>query len=68
MPKLIKLKKMEDSTMKTETTINTNTHINRLDAKIQRKIAYQLRCAGLFEEDIQMLMGGKIRDIEEVFA
>ena len=57
-----------------QTTINTNTHINRLDAKIQRKIAYQLKCAGLFDEDIQMLMNGKIRDIEdnidivEVFA
>ena len=61
--------------MKTEqTTINTNTHINRLDAKIQRKIAYQLKRAGLFEEDIQMLMGGRLRDLEdnielsEVFA
>ena len=61
--------------MRTEqTTINTNAHINRLDAKIQRKIAYQLKCAGLFEEDIQMLMGGRLRDLEdnielsEVFA
>ena len=52
--------------MKTENkTINTNTHINRLDAKIQRKIKYQLKCAGLFDEDIQMLMSGKIRDIED---
>ena len=61
--------------MKTEqTTINTNTHINSLDAKIQSKIAYQLKRAGLFEEDIQMLMGGRLRDLEdnielsEVFA
>ena len=60
--------------MKEQTTINTNTHINRLDYKIQRKIAYQLKRAGLFEEDIQMLMGGRLRDLEdnielsEVFA
>ena len=60
--------------MKEQTTINTNTHINSLDAKIQRKIAYQLKCAGLFEEDIQLLMSCKLRDIEdninivEVFA
>ena len=60
--------------MKEQTTINTNTHINSLDAKIQRKIAYQLTRAGLFEEDIQLLMSCKLRDIEdninivEVFA
>ena len=60
--------------MKEQTTINTNTHINSLDAKIQRKIAYQLKRAGLFEEDIQLLMSCKLRDIEdninivEVFA
>ena len=54
--------------------INTNTHISRLDAKIQRKISYQLKQCGLFEEDIQMLMSGRLRDLEdnielsEVFA
>jgi len=54
--------------------INTNTHISRLDAKIQRKISYQLKQCGLFEEDIQMLMNGRLRDLEdnielsEVFA
>ena len=54
--------------------INTNTHINRLDYKIQRKISYQLKQCGLFEEDIQMLMNGRLRDLEdnielsEVFA
>ena len=61
--------------MRTETRqINTNTHISRLDYKIQRKIAYKLKCAGLFEDDIQMLMNGRLRDLEdnidvsEVFA
>jgi len=54
--------------------INTNTHISRLDVKIQRKISYQLKQCGLFEEDIQMLMNGRLRDLEdnielsEVFA
>ncbi len=54
--------------------INTNTHISRLDYKIQRKISYQLKQCGLFEEDIQMLMRGRLRDLEdnielsEVFA
>ena len=54
--------------------INTNTHISRLDVKVQRKISYKLKCAGLFEEDIQMLMNGRLRDLEdnielsEVFA
>ena len=33
--------------------INPNAHIIRLDAKIQRKISYQLKQCGLFEEDIQ---------------
>lgn len=60
--------------MRRETPINTNTHISRLDYKIQRKIAYQLKQCGLFEEDIQMLMSGRLRDLEdnielsEVFA
>ena len=61
--------------MRRETTpINTNTHISRLDYKIQRKISYQLKQCGLFEEDIQMLMSGRLRDLEdnielsEVFA
>ena len=54
--------------------INTNTHISRLDYKIQRKISHQLKQCGLFEEDIQMLMSGRLRDLEdnielsEVFA
>ena len=61
--------------MRRETTpISTNTHISRLDYKIQRKISYQLKQCGLFEEDIQMLMNGRLRDLEdnielsEVFA
>ena len=61
--------------MRRETTpINTNTHISRLDYKIQRKIAYKLKQCGLFEEDINMLMNGRLRDLEdnielsEVFA
>ena len=51
--------------MQNTTIINKNTHINKLDYKIQRKISSQLRSAGLFEEDIQMLMHGKLRDIED---
>ena len=60
--------------MQNTTIINKNTHISKLDYKIQRKISNQLRSAGLFEEDIQLLMTGKIRDLEddidiaEVFA
>ena len=51
--------------MQNTTTINKNTHISKLDYKIQRKISNQLRSAGLFEEDIQMLMRGKLRDVED---
>ena len=51
--------------MQNTTIINKNTHISKLDYKIQRKISSQLRSAGLFEEDIQMLMNGKFRDIED---
>ena len=51
--------------MQNTTIINKNTHISKLDYKIQRKIMYQLRSAGLFEDDIQLLMHGKIRDIED---
>ena len=39
--------------------------MKRLDYKIQRKISNQLRSAGLFEEDIRLLMNGKLRDIED---
>ena len=54
--------------------INTNTHISRLDVKVQRKISYQLKQCGFFEEDINILMNGRLRDLEddielsEVFA
>ena len=51
--------------MQNQTIINKNTHISKLDYKIQRKISSQLRSAGLFEEDIQMLMNGKLKDIED---
>lgn len=51
--------------MQNTTIINKNTHISKLDYKIQRKIFNQLRSAGLFEEDIQLLMHGKIRDLED---
>ena len=51
--------------MQNTTIINKNTHISKLDYKIQRKISNQLRYAGLFEEDIQLLMRGKIRDLED---
>ena len=46
-------------------TINHNTHISRLDVAIQRKLAYKLRQAGLFEDDIQLLMSGKLRDVQD---
>jgi len=45
--------------------INYNTHISRLDVAIQRKLAYKLRMAGLFEDDVQLLMSGKLRDIQD---
>ena len=51
--------------MQNTTIINKNTHISKLDYKIQRKISNQLRSAGLFEEDIQLLMRGKLRDLED---
>ena len=54
--------------MQNTTIINNNTHISKLDYKIQRKISNQLRSAGLFEDDIQLLMHGKIRDIKEVLV
>lgn len=45
--------------------INYNIHISRLDYAIQSKLAYKLRQAGLFEEDVQLLMSGKLRDIQD---
>ena len=51
--------------MQNTTIINKNTHISKLDYKIQRKISNQLRSVGLFEEDIALLMRGKIRDLED---
>lgn len=56
------------------TEVNNNTHISKLDAKIQRKIAYNLRMCGMYEEDINLVMTGKLRDLKdnielsEVFA
>ena len=46
-------------------SINYNIHISRLDIAIQRKLYYKLRQAGLFEDDIQLLMQGKLRDIQD---
>lgn len=51
--------------MKNTTIINKNTHISKLDYKIQRKIMYQLQNNGMFADDIQLLMCGKLRDIED---
>ena len=51
--------------MQNTTIINKNTHISKLDYKIQRKIMYQLQNSGMFADDIQLLMNGKIRDIED---
>ena len=51
--------------MQNQTIINKNTHISKLDYKIQRKIMYQLQNNGMFADDIQLLMHGKIRDIED---
>ena len=51
--------------MQNTTIINKNTHISKLDYKIQRKISNQLRSVGMYEEDIQLLMTGKIRDLED---
>ena len=51
--------------MQDTTIINKNTHISKLDYKIQRKISNRLRSAGMFADDIQLLMNGKIRDIED---
>jgi len=45
--------------------INYNTHISRLDVAIQRKLSYKLRMAGLFEDDVQLLMSGKLRDVQD---
>ena len=51
--------------MQNQTIINKNTHISKLDYKIQRKIMYQLQNNGMFADDIQLLMHGKLRDIED---
>ena len=51
--------------MQNQTIVNKNTHISKLDYKIQRKIFNRLRSAGLFEDDIQLLMRGKLKDIED---
>jgi hypothetical protein len=55
-------------------SINKNTHISTLDLKIQRKITYQLLQSGFTQEDINLVLSGRLRDIEdnvelsEVFA
>ena len=55
-------------------SINLNAHISTLDVKIQCKIAYQLRMCGFTAEDIQLVLSGRLRDLEdnidivEVFA
>lgn len=51
--------------MQNITIINKNTHISKLDYKIQRKIMYQLQNNGMFSDDIKLLMCGKLRDIED---
>ena len=51
--------------MQNQTIINKNTHISKLDYKIQRKIMYQLQNNGMFADDIQLLMHGKLKDIED---
>ena len=54
--------------------ININSHISTLDAKIQYKISEQLKQQGFFEDDIQLALNSRLRDIEdnielsEVFA
>ena len=45
--------------------VNKNATIQSLDIKVQKKIAYQLRLIGMYEEDIRLVMSGKIRDIED---
>lgn len=45
--------------------LNMNTHINTLDYKTQNKIKYQLRKVGFFNEDIQLMLSGKLKDIDE---
>ena len=62
--------KMNNNTIR----INKNATIHSLDGKIQKRIYFQLRNCGMYEEDIQLVMSGKLRDIEdnvdieEVFA
>ena len=51
--------------MQNTTIINNNTHISKLDYKIQRKIMYQLQNNGMFADDIQLLMNGKLKDVED---
>ena len=54
--------------------INLNAHIGTLDEKIQYKITRQLMQCGFAQEDIQLVLSGRLRDIEdnielsEVFA
>ena len=55
-------------------SINKHTHISTLDEKIKYKITYQLQLGGFTAEDIQLVLSGRLRDIEdnielsEVFA
>lgn len=54
--------------------INLNAHIGTLDEKIQYKITRQLMQCGFTQEDINLVLSGRLRDIEdnielsEVFA
>lgn len=55
-------------------SINKNTHISTLNEKIQHKITNQLLQSGFTQEDISIVLSGRLRDIEdnielsEVFA
>jgi SOS response regulatory protein OraA/RecX len=54
--------------------INLNAHIGTLDGKIQHKITRQLMQCGFTQEDINLVLSGRLRDIKdnielsEVFA
>lgn len=45
--------------------INENAHICTLSPLLQRKIERQLRLCGYFDEDIEMVMSSRIRDLED---
>ena len=46
--------------------INSNTHISRLEYRIQNVIKHQLYSCGCDKETVDLLMSSRLRDLESM--